>query len=364
MSEDLLVDINAARFVAAVFFVVAILVALAFYFVMRFIARRGGKWRAQRLASALARSVAGPGALFLFTLGTMVGLLLWPDIVEWHPEILVAGTILLVFLGAKALKNLVSALLGWYAVNVAPETPGILDDTLVPMLSRVASVVIWGLAVLVVLDMLDVSISPLLGGLGITGLAVAVGLQPTLNNFFSGAYVLSEGIVSIGDYIEVHGGPAGYVESFGWRSTKIRTWLHNFVIIPNSVMSSSIVTNYSRPDPKMNVLIYCGVSYDSDLEHVNKVALEVATETINANEEAVSPQEPWFGYERFGDSNIDFWIFIQASDRVGSFIVTNDLIKRLHARFREEGIEINYPVRKLVYDDGMPSITPPRQVGV
>ena len=165
-----------------------------------------------------------------------------------------------------------------------------------------------------------------------------------------------------GDYLELQGGPAGYVQSVGLRSTRIRTWLNNDVIIPNSVLSSSIMVNYSRPDPRMNVLVTCGVSYDSDLQRVNDVALEVAHETIAANPEA-EKEEPWFGFERFANSNIDFWVFLQAKDRVGSFIVTNDLIKRLHARFRQEGIEINYPVRKVVFDSPPPPGAPPGTEG-
>ena len=68
--------------------------------------------------------------------------------------------------------------------------------------------------------------------------------------------------------------------------------------------------------------------------------------------EANKEVDPWFGYDKFGDSNVGFWIFLQASDRLGSYIVTNELIKRLHARFLDEKIEINYPVRKLIYADG------------
>ena len=58
---------------------------------------------------------------------------------------------------------------------------------------------------------------------------------------------------------------------------------------------------------------------------------------------------PWFGFDEFGDSNIGFWVLMQAKTRIGSFVVTNELIKQLHARFAKEQIEINYPVRKLVY---------------
>ena len=57
---------------------------------------------------------------------------------------------------------------------------------------------------------------------------------------------------------------------------------------------------------------------------------------------------PFFGFSEFGDSNIDFWVVIQASDRLGSFALKSTLIKNIHTRFSKEGIEINYPVRKLI----------------
>jgi small-conductance mechanosensitive channel len=81
---------------------------------------------------------------------------------------------------------------------------------------------------------------------------------------------------------------------------------------------------------------------------VEEIVLEIATDVIRDVEEAVTDGEPFFGYSAFGDSNIDFFIVLQATDRTGTFIIASEVIKRVHARFREEGIEINYPVRKLV----------------
>ena len=288
----------------------------------------------------------------------MLALLLWPDSEGWHDNLGRAGAVTLILIGARGLVKVFGAVTDWYSETWASSTLTNLDDRMLPVVRRIVPITLYGVGFLVALDTLGVSISPLLGGLGITGLAVALGLQPTLSNFFAGTNVLSEGAFSEGDYVELQGGPAGYVQSVGLRSTRIRTWLNNDVIIPNSVVANSTMVNYSRPDPRMNILVTCGVSYDSDLQRVNEVALEVARETIAANPEA-EDTEPWFGFERFGDSNVDFWVFLQANDRIGSFIVTNDLIKRLHARFQQEGIEINYPVRKVVFDSPSPPGAPP-----
>ncbi|MDE2836033.1 MAG: mechanosensitive ion channel [Chloroflexota bacterium] len=363
--DPLTTDPHLQRFVAGGVLVGSLLAAFTFYLVTRFITRKyltGASGRSYRLAHSIMRATSRPGALFLLILGAMIALLLWPDAEPWHDEITTIGGAALVIVGAVAVSNVFMAVANWYSLTIAISTRTNLDDRMLPVVRRVIPLSVYAIGGLIVLDMLGISISPLLGGLGITGLAVALALQPTLSNFFAGTNVLSEGAFSNGDYIELQGGPAGYVQSVGFRSTRIRTWLNNDVIIPNSVLSSSIMVNYSRPDPRMNILVTCGVSYDSDLQRVNDIALEVAREAIAANPEA-EREEPWFGFERFGDSNIDFWVFLQARDRVGSFIVTNDLIKRLHARFKQEGIEINYPVRKVVFDSPPPPSAPPGSAG-
>lgn len=334
--------------------------AFVYYVAVRFVSRRMRQGSASRLAAVVTRSAARAGTLFIFVLGAMAALEIWPGIEdEWRARIARGGVILLTAITAMGAANVFNAVIGWYAVHLAPKTDSRIDDTLLPVARRIVPVLIYGTGVLIILQTLGVNISPLLGGLGISGLAVALGLQPTLSNFFAGTNVLTEGAFTQGDYIELQGGPAGYVESVDWRSTKIRTWLNNYVVIPNSVLANTIMVNYSRPDPRMNILLYCGVSYDCNLARVNEVALEVARQVIADNDEADKSEDPWFGFERFGDSNVEFWVFLQAKDRVGSFIVTNDLIKRLHARFREEGIEINYPVRKVVYDAPPPPNLPP-----
>ena len=147
----------------------------------------------------------------------------------------------------------------------------------------------------------------------------------------------------------------------GWRSTKIRNRMNNLVIIPNSRMVESIVTNYYSPTPAMSVVVNCGVSYDADLQDVERIVMEVAKEVIEESSSAVKSVEPFFGFSTFGDSNIDFWVFVQANDRFGTFTLTSDLVKGIHSRFKDEGIEINYPVRKLVQsptDERMAELAP------
>jgi small-conductance mechanosensitive channel len=78
---------------------------------------------------------------------------------------------------------------------------------------------------------------------------------------------------------------------------------------------------------------------------VRELALEVASEIVATRDEAVKTFEPGMGFDNFGDSNVVFWVWIQAKDRLSSFNLKSELIIRLHQRFQQENITINYPVR-------------------
>ena len=250
-------------------------------------------------------------------------------------------------LGIVAVASMLANAFDWYVETVAPRTPPELDDKLIPLFRRIAVPMVYGLGALIVLGQLGISITPLIAGLGLGGLAVALAIQPTLANLFAGTYVMTEGVISPGDYIELENGMTGYVVDVGWRSTRMRTWGNNLIIIPNSKFAETIVTNYARPVLAVNIYLTCGVSYDSDLYQVERVCKEVMDTVLDTNRDAVKEYGGWFGFESFGDSNVNFWLFLQAKDRLASFVVRTDLIQRLHQRFREEEIVINYPMRSL-----------------
>ena len=262
-----------------------------------------------------------------------------------------AGTVGVVAVGSFLATRIGSLLLDWYAENVAAKTSTQLDDQLIPSFKRMFPILIYALAILWGLAIFEIEISPLLATLGIGGIAIALAAQPTLSNYFAGTYVISEGEIEPGDFIEIEGGPSGFVEDISWRSTKLRSRFNNLIIIPNSMMSDNMITNYSRPALAMNVIVTGGVSYSSDLQQVEDILMEVANKIVVESEHAVTETEPRAGFSVFGDSNIDFWVFLQATDRAGSFQLKSQLIKQILLRFNEAGIVINYPIRHLVVDD-------------
>lgn len=344
-------------------FVASLVVSGIVNIVIRAIAARLRRINPNSLAAQIMAALRGAIALFIVICGLYIALLMLTtlttpvhDLIQnWDDWILKAWLATAIMHIAFMLHRALDTILSWYVQIIAASTTTQLDDRLIPPLRRVMPLLMYSIGGLTALAAVNIPITPILAGFGIGGLAVALAVRPTLANFVSGTYVVTEGEIQVGHYIQIHGGPAGYVKEVGWRSSKIQTMYNNLVIIPNSRMVDSIITNYNSPDPAIDVLVYCGVSYDSDLQRVEEVARATAQDVVDASEHAVKGEEPWFGFEEFGDSNISFWIFIRAKDRLGSFHLTSELVKTIHSRFTQEGIEINYPVRRLVF--------PPEQAG-
>jgi small-conductance mechanosensitive channel len=204
---------------------------------------------------------------------------------------------------------------------------------------------ILGFVFLIVLDRLKITITPFLASLGIGGLVVALALQDTLSNFFSGIYIFFDKPIRIGDYIMLESGQEGYVAHIGWRNTRIRMLPNNMVIVPNAKLVSSQITNFYLPEPELAVLVQVGVSYQSDLEKVEKVTIEVAKEVLQETQGGVREFDPFIRYHTFSDFSINFTVILRAKEYVDKYLITHEFIKRLHKRYLREGIEIPFPIR-------------------
>jgi small-conductance mechanosensitive channel len=131
----------------------------------------------------------------------------------------------------------------------------------------------------------------------------------------------------------------------GWRSTWIRTLANNVIVVPNSTMTRTIITNFSLPGTELAVPVAVGVAYDSDLDQVERVTLEIARETMR--EAGWGGTDPVIRYNAFGDSAVTFNVILHASEFATARALQHDFIKRLLARYRRERIVIPFPIRTL-----------------
>jgi small-conductance mechanosensitive channel len=207
--------------------------------------------------------------------------------------------------------------------------------------------VIWTLGILVTLDSLGVSVTPILASLGIGSLAVALALQPTFENVFSGFQIFLDKPVMPGHYIRLETGEEGFVEKIGWRTSWLRQGTNNTVILPNKQLVNGRILNYNYPSPELVVTIELGVHYNSDLEHVEGAIVEVGQSVMRKEDGGVADWKPIVRFHTLGDSSIDCTAVLRATSFAKVGDVKHAFIKALTKRFAAEKIVIPYPVRAL-----------------
>jgi small-conductance mechanosensitive channel len=201
----------------------------------------------------------------------------------------------------------------------------------VPLVRRAVNVAIIAVGVLLVLDQLGIAISPLLAGLGITGLAVALALQPLLSNLFAGYYVMSDSSIQDGDWVAVHNGPSGHVIDIGWRATRLRNLDGQMVIVPNATLANSIVTNYGAGRPADVAVVY-QIPVDRDLQQVEDIGREVLRSVIQDSDEAAKDYRPLVRFQGMNATHVECLFQIRARSRIEAAQLTHIVVKRLHDR--------------------------------
>jgi small-conductance mechanosensitive channel len=236
-----------------------------------------------------------------------------------------------------------------FVQNYCQRTEGVLPSTIFSNITRIA---VYIIGILVALQSLGISITPILTALGVGGLAVALALQDTLSNLFSGIHILLSKQVRRGDYIRLSATEEGYVTDITWRNTTILAMSNNMIIVPNSKLATAIITNFNLPEGDLSLLVQVGVSYDSDLERVERIAIEVGRGIMAELPGGVPEFEPAVRYHTLGDSSINFNVVLRAKAFADQYLIRHEYIKRLKKRFDSEGIEIPFPIRTVYLKGG------------
>lgn len=246
--------------------------------------------------------------------------------------------------GVVAAMRLVTGIVLYYAHTIMPTSASIVRI--------IVNIIVLVIGTLVIFKTLGVDVTPVLTALGVGGLAVALALQDTLANLFAGVHLLAMKQINTGDYVTLDSGQEGFIEDIGWRATTIRMLRNNLIVVPNTKLAQAIITNYNLPAREMSVLVGVGVAYDSDLEHVERVAKEVAREVVTEREGGVKEFDPLVRFYEFGDSSINFNVIFRSREFVDQYSLTHEFVKALHKRFGEEGIEIPFPIRTVYMKGG------------
>lgn len=204
------------------------------------------------------------------------------------------------------------------------------------------SIVAFGLFTALGILKLDKTVTSLLAGAGVLGLALGFAFQEITANFISGIFIAFRKPFSVGDIIEAQD-VMGTVDRINLRSTVIRTFQGQDVFIPNKYLLLEKIKNYSLTGKRL-VELEVGVTYSADLKNV----IEVTKKALEGHDIAY-PEETMIFFREFGDSSINFLVryWIKYPGQMEYFKSTHDAIIRIKAAFDKNNISIPFPIRTL-----------------
>jgi small-conductance mechanosensitive channel len=339
--------------VAAVIFAGFLLLAFLMQFIIRAVTRQVTRHSTVAFDDHHLRGVVRPVALLVVATGLMTALVSLDALGGLRGMIVRAYGVIALVIGIVLLLRVLDIFIDWGFARLRPRLGD--NSAHYSGLSRkVLAGIVWVVGGIIVLGQLGVEITPLITTLGLGSLAVALALQDTLANFFAGIYLMLDRPIKVGDYVRLDTGDEGFVDGIGWRSTRIRLWSNYIVVLPNGRLTSSVITNMVLNHSETAVYIRGGVGYLNDLDHVERVLIETAHEVMARTEGACEGCEPLVRYQEFGDSNINFLVILKVTEFSYQYVLKHEYIKAVHRRFRDEGIEIAWPVRQLVAPHPLP----------
>lgn len=214
--------------------------------------------------------------------------------------------------------------------------------------SRVIALIVYVVAFLVVINHYGIEITPILTTLGIAGLAVALALQDTLANVFSGIWIQTQRSMQPGHYIRLEDQKLeGFVDDVGWRTTKVRTLPGNLVVIPNQAVAKSTITDFSSPEPKMGTSITVVTGFEADPERVVPMMLEECMAAADEVSFILKEPAPAARLNKAVDNGWEYWMSIWVPHYYDQWNAQGYVLNRIRKRFLDEGIRMPYPIHEI-----------------
>jgi MscS family membrane protein len=326
--------LRALVLVVVLLFVLRIVVSLFQRLVLRLVSKTKTD-----LDDIIVNKSSGPITLVLLLFSLWVGigeLGLADNILEVSVRILKSLIVISVGYLAYVVSD-IALLAGWK--KFAQKTKTKVEEALVSMVHTFLKIIVLILTFLYVLDLWGVQIGPFLAGLGIAGLAVALALQQTLSNIFGGISMILDKSVRVGDLVYLDAETRGKVLGIGLRSTRIRTFDNELIIVPNSQLASSKVQNIALPEPKTRVVVPFGVGYGSDIEKVKKVVLG----EVKKIKGFIGDPEPSVRFLEMGDSSLNFKAYFYIESFENRLSALDEANTRIYNSLNKAKIEIPFP---------------------
>lgn len=326
---------------AAITVLIGLVIAGIVYGIVRLLKKRAERTDTQ-LDDIVLDAVGTPLVVWIILLSVYIALTRYGLIPTTMGDISTGQVINAVFivLAAWGASVFLTNLIRTYGTVIAEKTDTDLNR-LVPILLVVVRYVIWFIVFLLLLDNFHINITALLAAAGIAGIALALAAQDIIGNFFAGMVIAIDKPFRMGNRVRIDTF-FGDVVALGPRSTRIRTMDNQIVTIPNSKVTSSVVTNYSMPDSTLKVRIPFSVAYGTDMDRVTEILLSIARDAVEKTPWVLSEPAPAVFLRGFGESALSGQLTLWINDFSMQWETEDWVNREILKRFRDEKIEIPF----------------------
>lgn len=209
--------------------------------------------------------------------------------------------------------------------------------SIINVLIRVVSIL---LILTLALALFGVSIAPLVTIIAGSSLGLSLALRDPLANLFAGLQILAAGQLQPGGYVQLSTGQSGYVVDIRWSDTTIRQLSNNILVVPNVILTTTLLVNYDLPEPEQSLEIAIEVPAASDLSHVERVTLDVANAVLQHAQGAVKEWHPFIRYAEFTATHVTFIVTLRVHGFMDQRLVKHEFIRQVQQRYLQEQIDV------------------------
>lgn len=205
-------------------------------------------------------------------------------------------------------------------------------------LFQITRYIIWIIGIILILDTVGIKITILIAGSAALLVGVGLGLQQTFNDVMSGLILLMEGSTKVGDVLEIEDDVVK-ITNIGLRTSKALNRDDISIIIPNSLITTNKVINWSHQNTKARFRIGVGVAYGSDVEKV----INVLVESANEHPDTVDKKMTHARLTDFGNSSLDFQVLFYSKNIFRIERIKSEIRRVINQKFIENGVTIPFP---------------------
>ena len=230
---------------------------------------------------------------------------------------------------------------------------GELSDSLSRFLLRIIYILIWVVGASSILSLWGVNVTALIASLGLGGLAFALAAKDTAANLFGSIAILLDKSIKIGDWIKVDG-VEGIVEDIGMRTTKIRTFYKSLVIVPNQLVATSHIENFSKRSIR-RILMRLGLTYDTTNEQIESIIQEI--KLLLKSHKGIAQEETMLvNFDNFGDSAKEIFVytFTNTANWQEYLNIKEDIAYKINEIVLKNGSSFAFPSQSL-YIESLPN---------